>query len=126
MALAAITIRLEAVRREIDGQLTPYTLADILAPLLLTPRVIEGIKLQPKNINVTTREEQATTTPSETYIHTANADPDGPDALLDGLATRDKSALFKLFLGSLKEVVSEIPLNWCEYRAASQPGDAPE
>ncbi len=118
--VAAITIRLEATRREVDKQVTPYTLADILAPLLLAPRIIEGIKLHPKGREVRAPEELATT-PSEIYRTTANADPDGPQALLDGLATLDKSSLFKLFLGALKEVVSEIPLNWCEYRAASSP-----
>ncbi len=118
--VAAITIRLEAARREVDKQATPYALADVLAPLLLAPRIIEGIKLHPRDRKVTVREEQATT-PSEIYETTANADPDGSHALLDGLATPDKSPLFKLFLGALKEVVSEIPLNWCEYRAAPSP-----
>lgn len=111
--VAAITIRLESNKRVV-----PFTLADVLAPLFLAPRIINGIKLRPKGRKVNAREEWASARP-EIYAATVNADTDSPEALLDGLATSDKTVLFQIFLGTLKAIVSAIPLDWREYRAAS-------
>ena len=113
---AAVTIRLKADKRE-----TRYDLADILAPLLLTPRILSGSKLHPDIVTVNASEAMATTT-SEVYRPTANAEQNTSNALLDRLATDDRSAMFRLFLGALKEVVSDDPHpNWCEYRASGTP-----
>lgn len=115
--VAAITIRLRADKRD-----TPYSLADVLAPLLLAPRTISGIKLHPDSVQVRAAEEMATTT-GLLYKPTKNADAKSAPALLDGLATPDKSPLFTLFLGALKEVVSAAPHpNWREFRASSSAG----
>ena len=111
--MAAITIRLKA-----DQQKKSYDLADILAPLLLPPRIISGIKLDynENHYNGIKPEDQMATTLSKVYELTADADPESSCALLDSLATDDKSSLFKLFLGAIKEVISEIPcLIWEEY-----------
>ncbi len=109
----AITIRLKADRQKSD-----YDLADILASLLLPPRIIRGIKLDDdknhcKDVKL---EDMMATTSSKVYELTADANPEPSCALLDSLATDDNSSLFKLFLGAIKEVISENPfLTWSEY-----------
>ena len=125
--VAAVTIRLKAERRLTpDGLDAPYTLADILSPLLLAPRIMHGIELHPHEGEVKASDEMATTK-SEVYRSTRDAKKSRSVAILDGLATTDKSPLYKLFLGALKDVVSVDPEpDWFEFRAADAVGTARE
>lgn len=122
---AAVTIRLQANDKEKE-----YKLDDILASLQLAPRIRIGKKLHKNydNVYVQSSEEMATTS-SEVYRFMADDHKTLSDTILiehkiiDNLAKKDdhplaedKSPLFKLFLGALKQIVSEKPNPvWSEF-----------
>lgn len=119
---ATITIRLKAVKRE-----KLYDLADILTPLLLAPRIMEGIKLDSDNAmngkkkEVNYYNDQLATTDTKIYLETNEDHKNLSTERLDRLATDDKSPMFKLLLGALKDAVTEVPgLSWEENQLPKQ------
>lgn len=131
--VAAVTIRLQA-----NDPTKTYDLADILASLQLAPRIRSGKKLHKNNVKIQPSDEKATVLTDVYKIiseddHVYKFISDDEEKLkqailethkvIDRLAVKDKhslaedkSPLFKLFLGALKQIVSEEPYpSWGEY-----------
>jgi len=118
--VAAVSIRLKA-----DKKAKSYNLADVLASLLLAPRIRSGTKLHSDNEEVKAVDEISQTT-SDVYKCTAEADALSNEAIIDTMVD-GKSPLFKLFLGALKELLSKEPkLIWNEYHVAGMTNSDPE